>query len=58
MIGYEKLSEKLRKNNINLIIIGIALDIQVQKILSTLCRSTYEGIFIESIETTNLDIAF
>jgi hypothetical protein len=38
LLGYEKLSEKLRRAGINLIIIGIAVDLHVKKILSGLCR--------------------
>lgn len=52
--------ERLLKKypDISLIIIGIALPMECKDELNLLCRMTKEGLFIESIESEDLDIAF
>ena len=49
---------KLKKKGINLIIIGLGLHNEIIGSLSDLCKTTKDGVFIETPNNDDLDIAF
>lgn len=58
-MSYRKMERLLSSHaDISLIIIGIALPIECMEELNGLCRMTKQGLFIQSIESEDLDIAF
>ena len=50
--------DKIKKNNVNLIIVGMGLPLEFVNPLSELCKTTKDGVFIESPNNDDLDIAF
>lgn len=46
------------QSDISLIIIGVALPDDCKNDLNELCRMTRNGLFIESVDSEDLDIAF
>lgn len=52
------IKEELNKFNINLIIVGMALPKAFASILSDLCKATKDGVFIETPNNDDLDVAF
>lgn len=50
--------EKIKKINVNLIIVGMGLPLEFVNPLSELCKTTKDGVFIESPNNDDLDIAF
>ncbi len=57
-VSFEQTFKKLARSDVNLIIIGLALHASIIPKLSYLCKSTKEGLFIESVNTNSLDMAF
>ena len=52
------IKEELNKFNINLIIVGMALPKTYASTLSDFCKATKDGVFIESPNNDDLDVAF
>ena len=48
----------ISNSDINLIIVGLALDEKIIPLLRELCLATTEGVFIETPVSNDLDIAF
>jgi len=57
-INIDMVAKKLYRSNINLVIVGLGLHQTVIPKLKALCNATSEGVFIESPETEDLDVAF
>lgn len=57
-ISAETVKKKLKKRGINLIIVGLGLGFETVGILSELCKATKDGVFIETPNNNDLDIAF
>lgn len=57
-ISVETIKIKLKKKGINLIIIGLGLHNEIIGNLSDLCKTTKDGVFIETPNNDDLDIAF
>ena len=57
-ITYEALFSKLKKGDVNLMIVGLALGEKMIPPLSELCKATSEGVFIESPEIVDIEMAF
>ena len=53
-IEYNLLSQKLLSSKVNLLIVGIALQIQYQQVLKELCSVTPKGSFIQNVESYQL----
>ena len=57
-ISAETIKKKLKKKGINLIIVGLGLGAESVGSLSELCKATKDGVFIETPNNDDLDIAF
>jgi len=57
-ISAEVIKKKLKQKGINLIIIGLGLGNKTVGNLSELCKATTDGVFIETPNNDDLDIAF
>ena len=57
-ISAEAIKQKLKQRGINLIIIGLGLSPENVANLSELCKATKDGVFIETPNNDDLDIAF
>jgi tetratricopeptide (TPR) repeat protein len=57
-ITYDQVYKRLQRSDVNLVIVGLGLHQAVIQKLTMLCRVSQNGMFIESPEAQDLDVAF
>ena len=58
LMTLKNIKNKLKSSDINLIIVGMGLSKKLAKDLKDLCKYTKDGVFIESPNNDDLDVAF